>query len=97
MSILMPFCFKRLGGMDNDYEKWSGWEIVRKIWNEDRMPNKDDDCMYKWVFRCFPSTLFRLYSILICLRMAGTIYQMNRPGVACPRVNLGTFATEAAD
>ena len=65
LAIMLPFCLKRFGFKgyeDEDYNKFSGWQIVGAIWNEQRMPN--DDFMYKWVFSCFPSALFRLYSIL---------------------------------
>ena len=63
IAILIPFCFKRFG-----YKKRYGVSILSKIFNEDRMPKKKDDCMYKCMlvlFSCCSSTIFRLYSMLI--------------------------------
>ena len=55
IAILIPFCFKRFGGdgynwQTRAFENFSGWQIVRAIWKEQRM------CC---------SLLFRLYSISV--------------------------------
>ena len=70
MAILLPFCNGFMGHKDADGKDCSGLDIVRKMWNEDKMMMPDDGFIYRvisWLCKCCPSTMFRVYSICIFL------------------------------